>query len=49
MAKTISKMQKKGAKDWVKVIVSEISPKSGKYTFKERIIPKDMVKEYVKK
>lgn len=49
MAKTISKMQKRGAKDWVKVIVSEKDPKTGKYAFKEKVIPREMVGEVLKK
>jgi hypothetical protein len=49
MAKTISKMQKRGAKDIVKLIISEKSPKTGKYSFKEKIISKEMLNDALKK
>jgi hypothetical protein len=35
------------AKNWTKVIRAIRSPKSGAYTFKEAIIHKDKVKEYL--
>lgn len=35
------------AKNWTKVIRAVRSPKSGAYTFKEAIIHKDKVKEYL--
>lgn len=35
------------AKNWTKVIKAVRSPKSGAYTFKEAIIHKDKVKEYL--
>ena len=35
------------AKNWTKVIKSVRSPKTGAYTFKEAIIHKDKVKEYL--
>ena len=38
-----------GSKDWVKVIVAVKSPKSGAYQFKEKIIHKDTVKDYLAK
>jgi hypothetical protein len=35
------------AKNWTKVIKAVRSPKSGSYTFKEAIIHKDKVKEFL--
>ena len=35
------------AKNWTKVIKAVRSPKSGAYTFKEAIIHKDKIKEYL--
>jgi len=35
------------AKNWTKVIRAVRSPKSGAYTFKEVIVHKDKVKEYL--
>ncbi|MBO9572301.1 MAG: DUF4295 family protein [Chitinophagaceae bacterium] len=35
------------AKNWTKVIKAVRSPKSGAYSFKEAIIHKDKVKEYL--
>jgi Domain of unknown function (DUF4295) len=35
------------AKNWTKVIKALRSPKSGAYTFKEAIIHKDKIKEYL--
>ena len=35
------------AKNWTKVIRAIRSPKSGVYTFKEAIVHKDKVKEYL--
>ena len=35
------------SKNWTKVIKAVRSPKSGAYTFKEAIIYKDKVKEYL--
>ena len=35
------------AKNWTKVIRVVRSPKSGAYTFKEAIVHKDKVKEYL--
>jgi Domain of unknown function (DUF4295) len=37
------------AKNWTKVIKSVRSPKTGAYTFKEAIIHKDKIKEYLAK
>jgi hypothetical protein len=35
------------AKNWTKVIRAVRSPKSGAYTFKEAIVHKDKVKDYL--
>jgi hypothetical protein len=35
------------AKNWTKVIRSIRSPKSGAYTFKEAIVHKDKIKEFL--
>ena len=35
------------AKNWTKVIRSVRSPKTGAYTFKEQIVHKDKVKDYL--
>jgi Domain of unknown function (DUF4295) len=35
------------AKNWTKVIKAIRSPKTGAYTFKESIIHKDKIKEYL--
>ena len=36
-----------GGKDFVKVIVTEKSEKTGAYTFKEKMVHKDEVKDYL--
>lgn len=35
------------AKNWTKVIKAVRSPKTGAYTFKEAIVHKDKIKEYL--
>ena len=35
------------AKNWTKVIKAIRSPKTGAYTFKENIVHKDLVKEFL--
>jgi len=35
------------AKNWTKVIKAVRSPKSGSYTFKEQIVHKDKIKEFL--
>ncbi|MCX6331686.1 MAG: DUF4295 domain-containing protein [Chitinophagia bacterium] len=35
------------AKNWTKVIKAVRSPKTGAYTFKESIVHKDLVKEFL--
>jgi hypothetical protein len=37
------------AKNWTKVIKAVRSPKTGAYTFKESIVHKDKIKEYLAK
>jgi len=37
------------AKNWTKVIRSVRSPKTGAYTFKESIVHKDKIKEFLAK
>ena len=37
------------AKNWTKVIRAVRSPKTGAYTFKEQIIHKDKIKEFLAK
>jgi hypothetical protein len=37
------------AKNWTKVIRAVRSPKTGAYTFKEAIVHKDKIKEYLAK
>jgi hypothetical protein len=49
-AKTAIKKDTKAAaeaKNWTKVIRAIRSPKTGAYTFKEAIVHKDKVKEYL--
>lgn len=49
-AKTAIKKDPKSiadAKNWTKVIRAVRSPKSGAYTFKEAIVHKDKVKDYL--
>jgi hypothetical protein len=49
-AKTAIKKDQKAAteaKNWTKVIRAVRSPKSGAYTFKEQIVHKDKVKEFL--
>ncbi|MCY7311860.1 MAG: DUF4295 domain-containing protein [Bacteroidota bacterium] len=53
MAKAAKTAQKKDpkqaaeAKNWTKVIKAVRSPKSGAYTFKEQIVHKDKVKDFL--
>ena len=35
------------AKNWTKVIIAVRSPKTGAYTFKEQIVHKDKVKDFL--
>lgn len=45
-AKT-NRQAQEGSKDYVKVIISSKSPKTGAYQFREKIVHKDLVKDYV--
>lgn len=54
MAKAVSKNAKvkdlkaaADAKNWTKVIRTIRSPKTGAYTFKEQIVHKDKIKEFL--
>jgi len=46
--KTVATLKDKSAKGYAKVIKSIRSPKTGAYTFREEIVPLDMVKETLK-
>jgi hypothetical protein len=43
--KVVATLRKTGAKDMAKVIRAVRSPKTGAYTFKEEIMPQDLVKD----
>ena len=43
--KVVATLQKAGSKNLAKVIKAMRSPKTGAYTFKEEMMPKDAVKE----
>ena len=45
--KVVATLKKEGGKTYAKVIQAIKSPKTGAYTFKESIIHKDKVKEYL--
>lgn len=47
--KVVAGLQKKGAKDFTKVIKMVKSPKSGAYSFREEVLPKDKVKDFIAK
>ncbi len=49
MAKKVVATLQSTGKNFAKVIKVVKSPKTGAYTFKEKIIPTDMVKEYLVK
>ena len=49
MAKKVVATLQKGGKNFSKVIRSVKSPKTGAYTFKEEIVPNDLVKETLAK
>lgn len=38
-----------GGKDYIKVVVSEKHPETGAYVYKEKMIHKDKIKEYLGK
>lgn len=46
--KTVATLGKGGAKDITKVIKMVKSPKSGAYTFEEKILPNDKVNDFIK-
>ena len=46
-AKTKDAKAAAGAKNWSKVIRAVRSPKTGAYTFKEQIVHKDKVKDFL--
>jgi hypothetical protein len=47
--KVVAGLQKKGAKDFTKVIKVVKSPKTGSYSFKEEVMLKDKVKDFLAK
>ncbi|MBR8702669.1 MULTISPECIES: DUF4295 domain-containing protein [Porphyromonas] len=47
--KAMSKLQKGDGRTFSKVIKMVKSPKTGAYTFKEEMVPNEMVKDYFKK
>ncbi|MFO7869449.1 MAG: DUF4295 family protein [Bacteroidales bacterium] len=47
--KVVASIQKKGAKEYTKVVKPIISKKSGCYSFKEEMIPNASIEEYLKK
>ena len=46
--KVVAGLQKKGAKDYTKVI-KMVKSKAGSYTFREEVLPKDKVKDFLAK
>ncbi|MAZ37446.1 DUF4295 domain-containing protein [bacterium] len=46
--KVVAGLQKKGAKDFTKVIKMVKSEKSGAYTFREEVLQKDKVNDFLK-
>ncbi len=49
MAKKVVATLQTSGKDFAKVIQAVKSKKTGAYTFKENIIPKDQIKEFIAK
>ena len=47
--KVVASLQKKGAKDFTKVIKMTKSEKTGSYSIKEEIVHKDKVNDFVAK
>lgn len=47
--KTVATLQNRDGRSYTKVIKMFKSPKTGAYAFDEKMIPADMVKEYLKK
>ena len=46
--KVVATLKKAGGKSFAKVIKAVKSPKTGAYTFKEEMVPVDMVKDVLK-
>lgn len=47
--KVVATLRKEGTgKEWAKVIRAVRSPKTGAYTFKEEMVPQEMVKDIFK-
>jgi hypothetical protein len=46
--KVVATLKNKDAKGFAKVVKAVKSPKTGAYTFKEEIVPVDMVKDTLK-
>lgn len=46
--KTVATLQDKTKRNMIKVIKTIRSPKSGAYTFREEMVPKDKVNEFLK-
>ncbi|MCT4665051.1 MAG: DUF4295 domain-containing protein [Flavobacteriales bacterium] len=47
--KTVATLQKKGAKDYTKAVKMVRSEKTGAYVFKEEVLLKDRVKDFLNK
>ena len=47
--KVVATLRTSSGKDFAKVIRMVRSPKTGAYTFKEEIVPNDLVKDYLAK
>ncbi len=47
--KVVATLKKEGGQKFAKVIKAVKSPKTGAYTFKDEIVPEEMVKEIFKK
>lgn len=47
--KVVATLKKAGGKNFAKVIKAVRSPKTGAYSFKEEMVPVDMVKEALSK
>lgn len=45
--KVVARLGKGGAKDFTKVIKMVKSPKTGAYSFREEILQKDLVNEFI--
>ncbi|HAW18807.1 MAG TPA: DUF4295 domain-containing protein [Flavobacteriales bacterium] len=45
--KTVAGLRKQGAKDYTKVIKMVKSAKTGAYSFKEEVLPKDAVADFL--